>query len=120
MEERRPTLKFGRLEIDDAAREVRIARKSVRLKPREYSLLFFLAANAGIAMSRDRLIERVWGFDYEGDERTLDVHIRRLRMKLQEEHGLGKCLFTLHGFGYKFARPTGRARAERAKNQSRW
>ena len=70
------SLHFGRLEIDEAAREARVDGNDVRLKPREFSLLFELAANAGVALSRERLLERVWGFDFDGDERTVDVHVR--------------------------------------------
>ncbi|MDQ2858135.1 MAG: response regulator transcription factor [Candidatus Eremiobacteraeota bacterium] len=97
-------LRFGRLEIDAGAREVRVDGRDVGLKPREYGLLSALAGSAGIALSRDTLLERVWGYDFDGDERTVDVHVRRLRMKLEEEHGLEPCLHTVHGFGYKFAR----------------
>ncbi len=95
--------RFGRLEIDEGAREARIDGIAVSLKPREYALLLALASNPGLALSRDMLLERVWGFDFEGDERTVDVHVRRLRLKLQEQHDLGICLLTVHGFGYKFA-----------------
>ena len=97
-------LRFGRLEIDAGAREVRVDGRDVGLNPREYGLLSALAGNAGVALSRDTLLERVWGYDFDGDERTVDVHVRRLRMKLEEEHGLEPCLHTVHGFGYKFAR----------------
>ncbi len=97
------TRKFGRLEIDEAAREARVDGRDVGLKPREYELLVVLAANAGVALSRDTLLERVWGYDFDGDERTVDVHVRRLRMKLVEQHQLDACLHTVHGFGYKFA-----------------
>jgi DNA-binding response OmpR family regulator len=62
-----------------------------------------LVSNSGVALSRDVLLERVWGFDFEGDERTVDVHVRRLRMRLEEEHHLEMCLHTVHGFGYKFS-----------------
>ncbi len=94
--------RFGRLEIDEAAREARIDGHDVGLKPREYALLLTLTANAGVALSRDTLLERVWGYDFDGDERTVDVHVRRLRMKLEEQHRLESCLHTVHGFGYKF------------------
>lgn len=97
------TLRFGRLEIDSGAREARVDGVDVGLKPREYALLFALASNPGQALSRDTLLERVWGFDFDGDERTVDVHVRRLRMRLEEEHRLEACLHTVHGFGYKFA-----------------
>ena len=97
--------RFGRLEIDEAAREVRVDGRDVGLKPREYALLVALAANAGVALSRDVLLERVWGYDFDGDERTVDVHVRRLRMRLEEQHRLEACLHTVHGYGYKFAQP---------------
>jgi two-component system response regulator ResD len=96
-------LRFGRLEIDEGAREARVDGRNVGLKPREYALLLTLVSNPGVALSRDTLLERVWGFDFDGDERTVDVHVRRLRMRLEEEHQLGACLHTVHGFGYKFA-----------------
>lgn len=97
-------LNFGRLEIDERAREARIDGADVKLKPREFSLLLELASNPGVALSRQTLLEKVWGFDFEGDERTVDVHIRRLRLKVQEERKVGKLLLTVHGFGYKFTR----------------
>lgn len=97
-------LRFGRLEIDEAAREARIDGKDVRLKPREFSLLLELAVNAGVALSRERLLERVWGFDFDGDARTVDVHVRRLRVKIEEEANLPALVQTIHGFGYKFVR----------------
>ena len=99
-----PVLSFGRLEIDAAAREARVDGVDVGLKPREFSLLLMLASNPGVALSRRTLLERVWGFDFEGDERTVDVHVRRLRHKIQEKPNLPAHLVTLHGFGYKFAR----------------
>lgn len=100
-----PTLlTFDRLEIDEAAREVRVDGVDVALKPREFALLLELASNAGIALSRSTLLQRVWGFDFEGDERTVDVHVRRLRLKIEERPKMSPLLQTIHGFGYKFAR----------------
>jgi DNA-binding response OmpR family regulator len=99
------SLSFGRLEIDEAAREARVDGNDVRLKPREFALLLELAANAGIALSRERLLERVWGFDFEGDERTVDVHVRRLRARIEEDAGHPPIVHTIHGYGYKFVRP---------------
>jgi DNA-binding response OmpR family regulator len=95
---------FGRLEIDEAARTVRVDGADVQLKPREFALLLELASNAGIALSRQRLLERVWGYDYSGDVRTVDVHVRRLRAKIEEEAGHPPVVQTIHGYGYKFAR----------------
>ena len=107
MQERvRPILRFGRLEIDERAREVRVDGSPVPLKPREFALLVELAGNPGVAMSRERLLQKVWGFDYDGDERTVDVHVRRLRAKIQETWRLPPLVRTIHRFGYKFQRPT--------------
>jgi DNA-binding response OmpR family regulator len=97
-------LQFGRLEIDEAAREARVDGVDVKLKPREFALLLTLASNPGVALSRQTLLERVWGFDFDGDERTVDVHIRRVRLKIGEEPKMEPLLLTIHGFGYKFAR----------------
>ena len=97
-------LTFDRLEIDEAAREARVDGVDVGLKPREFALLLELATNAGVALSRTALLEHVWGYDFEGDERTVDVHVRRLRLTLEERARLGPLLHTVHGFGYKFAR----------------
>jgi DNA-binding response OmpR family regulator len=95
-------LSFGRLEVDEPAREVRVDGAPVALKPREFGLFLALARHPGIAFSRGSLLERVWGFDFDGDERTVDVHMRRLRLKIEEHHGIPRCLLTVHGFGYKF------------------
>ncbi len=77
-------LRFGRLEIDEAAREARVDGKDVGLKPREFALLLALAQHPGTAFSRETLLQRVWGFDFDGDERTVDVHVRRLRMRVEQ------------------------------------
>ena len=98
------TLTYERLEIDQAAREARVDGVDVGLKPREFALLLELAVNPGVALSRSTLLQRVWGYDFEGDERTVDVHVRRLRLKLEEREGLPMLLHTVHGFGYRFAR----------------
>ena len=97
-------LRFARLEIDEAAREARIDGAGIGLKPREFALLLELASSPGVAFARSALVERVWGLDFDGDERTVDVHVRRLREKLEDVAGLPRVLHTVHGFGYKFAR----------------
>lgn len=97
-------LRFGRLEIDQGAREARVDGTDVKLKPREFALLVELAGNAGVALSRDWLLQRVWGFDFNGDERTIDVHVHRLRAKIEEPWQLPPLVRTVHGFGYKFVR----------------
>ena len=97
-------LRFDRLEIDEAAREARIDGAGIALKPREFALLLQLASNPGVAYSRTTLLQTVWGFDFDGDERTVDVHVRRLRAKLEDVAALPRLVHTIHGFGYKFAR----------------
>jgi DNA-binding response OmpR family regulator len=97
-------LRFDRLEIDEGAREARLDGVDVGLKPREFALLLELASNAGVALSRASLLERVWGFDFEGDARTVDVHVRRVRAKLDDRTAVAPLVQTIHGFGYKFAR----------------
>jgi DNA-binding response OmpR family regulator len=99
-------LRFGKLEVDEGAREVRVSGENVGLKPREYALFLLLANNPGIAVSRDQLLEKVWGYDYSGDERTVDVHVRRVRQKIEERHpDAASCIQTIHGYGYKFTAP---------------
>ena len=96
--------RFGRLEIDESAREARVDGVDVRLKPREFVLLATLAANPGVALSRRTLLEKAWGFDFTGEERTVDVHVRRVRRALEGRYHLPPMLQTVHGFGYKFLR----------------
>ncbi|HVS45889.1 MAG TPA: response regulator transcription factor [Verrucomicrobiae bacterium] len=98
-------LRFGRLEIDEAAREVRLDGTDVCAKPREFALLLELASHPGVALSRRALLDRVWGFDYVGDERTIDVHVKRVREKIESSTRRPAFVLTVHGFGYKFVRP---------------
>jgi DNA-binding response OmpR family regulator len=99
-------LRFDRLEVDESAREVRVDGADVGLKRREFELFLLLASNPGVAVSRDQLLEKVWGYDFTGDERTVDVHVRRLRQKIEEQHpDLLACVITVHGYGYKFSAP---------------
>jgi DNA-binding response OmpR family regulator len=97
-------LQFGRLEVDEAAREARVDGRDVGLKPREFGLLLELALNAGVALSRAQLLQRVWGMDFPGDERTVDVHVRRLRKRVEEGWRLRPFIVTVRGYGYKLAR----------------
>jgi two-component system alkaline phosphatase synthesis response regulator PhoP len=98
-------LRFGRMEIDEGAREVRIDGIDAKLKPREFALLMELARNPGIAYSRERLLQKVWGYDFCGDSRTVDVHVHRLRNRLETPFSMSQVVCTVHGLGYKFARP---------------
>lgn len=93
--------RFGALEIDESAREVRRGGRPLALKPREYALLALLAANPNVAFSRETLLERVWGFEFEGDARTVDVHVRRIRARVEEDPGQPRLIATVHGYGYK-------------------
>ncbi len=87
------------LEINFTARTVSIDGKRVDMSPKEYELLFYLVRNKNIALERERLITEVWGYDYYGDDRTLDTHIKLLRNSLGEYR---KLLVTLRGVGYRF------------------
>jgi DNA-binding response OmpR family regulator len=96
------TLQFDDLEIDQARREVRLDARPVRLRPKEYELLLFLARNRGIALSRDLILERVWGWEHDAGSRTVDVHIRWLREKIEPEPSKARRIITVRGLGYRF------------------
>ena len=87
------------LEVDKAGREVRVGGQLVELTYTEFELLVYLMDNAGIALSRDRILDKVWRYDYYGDSRTVDTHIKKLRSKLG---AVGDCIRTIRGIGYKF------------------
>ena len=95
----RETLQFEGLEIDMKGRNVFVDGKKLDLTPKEYELLFYLVKNNGIALSREKLLSDVWGFDFYGDDRTVDTHIKMLRGSLGESR---KFIVTLRGLGYKF------------------
>ena len=92
-------LKFEGLEIDMAGRNVYVDGVKAELTPKEYELLFYLVRNKGIALSREKLLEDVWGFDFYGDDRTVDTHIKMVRGNLKEYR---KFIVTLRSMGYKF------------------
>ena len=98
-QEKRETIKFEGLEIDIAGREVYVDGKKASMTPKEYDLLFYLVRNKGLALTRDKLLESVWGYDFFGDDRTVDTHIKMLRNSLGEYR---KFIVTLRGMGYKF------------------
>lgn len=100
--ESQEVLHVGDLVIDASRRQVNQGEKEVELTPREFDLLYTLALNRGIVMSRERLLERVWGYDYYGDTRTVDVHIRHMREKLGEDTSQPRYVETVWGVGYKF------------------
>lgn len=92
-------IRYKGLVINFAARDVTIDGKRVQMTPKEYDILFYLAKNMNIAMSREKLLEEVWGFDFYGDDRTVDTHIKMLRNSLGPYRDL---IVTLRGMGYKF------------------
>ncbi len=92
-------MKFEGLEIDLAGREVYVNGIKASMTPKEYDLLFYLVRNINIALTRDKLLEAVWGYDFFGDDRTVDTHIKMLRNSLGEYR---KFIVTLRGMGYKF------------------
>jgi DNA-binding response OmpR family regulator len=90
---------FEGLEVNITGREVIVDGEKIALTPKEYDLLFYLVENRNIALSREKLLENVWGFDFFGDDRTVDTHIKMLRNSLGEYR---KFIVTLRGMGYKF------------------
>ena len=95
------TIRFENLEISRQKYELKICGKPVDVPPKELELIYFLAANSNHVFTRDQLLDKVWGFDYLGDSRTVDVHVKRLREKLEgisDEWNLK----TVWGIGYKF------------------
>lgn len=93
---------FDQLVIDQSRHEVRFTGQPVALKPKEYELLVYLALHRGVVLSRDHILEHVWGWDYTGDSRTVDVHIRWLREKIEDDPSNPTRLVTVRGAGYRF------------------
>ena len=90
---------FGGIEIDKTGRTVSVDGKLIDLSLKEYELLIYLIENEGVALSRDKILNNVWNYDYYGDSRTIDSHIKKLRHKLGKK---GKYIDTIRGVGYKF------------------
>jgi DNA-binding response OmpR family regulator len=99
---KREVLTFGNLEVDLTRREVRLDASPLLLKPKEYELLLFLARHRGQVLSRDLILERVWGWDFSGGSRTVDVHVRWLREKIELNPALPTRIVTVRGAGYRF------------------
>ena len=91
--------KFEGLEVNMAARTITVDGKRVDLTPKEYDLLFYMIQNKNIALSREKLLEDIWGYDFFGDDRTIDTHVKNLRNSLGPYR---KFIVTLRGVGYKF------------------
>ncbi len=94
--------RFEGLEINFTSRDVLIDGQKANLTPKEYDLLFYLVRNKNIALTRNKLLEEVWGYDFFGDDRTIDTHIKMLRNNLGQYR---KFIVTLRGLGYKFEAP---------------
>ena len=90
---------FEGLRIDMAGRSVTVDGEKADLTPKEYELLFYFVQNNGVALTRERLLNKVWGYDFYGDDRTVDTHVKMLRGNLKEYR---KFIVTLRGLGYKF------------------
>ena len=101
-EEPHKVLAFGNLSIDQTRREVALEGHVIQLKPQEYDLLVFFAEHKGQMLSREFILERVWGWDYIGDSRTVDVHVRWLRQKIEKDAANPKRIVTVRGGGYRF------------------
>ena len=97
--EQREVYEFEGLKIDVVGRNVYVDGERADLTPKEYELLFFFVQNIGIALTRERLLNRVWGYDFYGDDRTVDTHVKMLRSNLKDYR---KFIVTLRGLGYKF------------------
>jgi DNA-binding response OmpR family regulator len=93
---------FGDLVVDLSRREARLRGEPLHLKPKEFELLVFLARNRGVALSRDLILERVWGWESDSSSRTVDVHVRWLREKIEPDPASTSRIATVRGVGYRF------------------
>jgi len=95
-------LAAGNLQVDLRRREASRQGRVLTLKPKEYELLLFLLRNRGRAFTREQLLDQIWGYDFVGDTRTVDVHVRWLRQKIEDEPAKPTRLITIRGVGYRF------------------
>lgn len=95
-------LEFGNLRIDMIRREITVDGEVIAFKPKEYELLTFFAQHQGQVLSREFILERVWGWDFIGDSRTVDVHVRWLREKIEQDPANPRRIITVRGAGYRF------------------
>lgn len=93
------TYHIGSMEINQLAHEVKVNNKKIELTPKEYALLIYLIDNKNIALSREQLLQAVWGYEFYGDDRTIDTHVKTLRNRLEDNR---KYIITVRGMGYKF------------------
>ena len=99
------SIEVGDVAIDPDEHDVVIRGESHKLPLKEFELLHLLLANAGRVLPRETLIDRVWGIDYVGDTKTLDVHIKRLRSKIEDDPAMPTRIITIRGLGYKYEKP---------------
>ena len=95
------TTQLGEFTLDESRHEIRKRSQPLTLTPLEYNLLRFLLHHRGMTLSRETLLEKVWGYDYAGDTRTVDVHVRSLREKIEDNPAAPRCLLTVRGIGYR-------------------
>ena len=100
--ERRTTLDAGSLSMDLIGRRAHLGQDELKLTNKEFDLLAELIRNPGMVLSRDLLLEKIWGYDFLGDSRTVDVHIRWLRQKIESEPSEPQRIVTIRGLGYRF------------------
>ena len=105
------SLVVGDVTIDSDEHIVTVSGSAVAMPLKEFELLHLLLSNAGRVLSRDVLIDRVWGMDYVGDTKTLDVHIKRVRAKIERDPANPERIVTIRGLGYKYERPAPSMRA---------
>jgi DNA-binding response OmpR family regulator len=104
----RDVMQLGQIKLDAGSRRIWRDNHEVQLSQKEFDLLACLMRNRGLALSRDILLERVWGMDYVGDGRTVDVHVRWLREKIEADPSAPEYLQTVRGIGYRFDMPNNR------------
>lgn len=92
-------IEIGGIRLDKSAHEVYVDDNKLELSYKEFELLSFFVENKGIALSREKILNNVWNYDYYGDARTIDTHVKKLRNKMGEK---GNCIKTIWGMGYKF------------------
>ena len=100
-----PRVVLGRVEVDFAGHQILRDGQALPVKPKAFDLLAFLIRNAGQVFSRDQLLERVWGYDYAGETRTVDVHVHALRKLIEEDPANPRFIHTVRGVGYVFRWP---------------
>jgi DNA-binding response OmpR family regulator len=99
------TVDLGRVQVDLAGHRLLRDGQAVAIKPKAFELLSFLVRNPGQVFTRDQLLEHVWGYDYAGETRTVDVHVHWLRSEIEDDPGQPRYIHTVRGTGYVFRRP---------------